>query len=248
MQGHGPDLQHVGVVGQPERQRRVLLHQHHGDPPFVDLPDDPRHLLNQHRRQADGGLVQEQEPGARHQCTTDGQHLLLASGQGPGPLPAPFLQPREMREHAVEVPSHLGLVAAQPRAGVEVLLDGEVREDAPALGHLRDPQRHDLLGRGPVDAPAVEADLAFRQRFETGDRPQQGALPGAVGADDGDHRAMRDVHAHVAQRGHLLVVHRGVPDLKQHCPRLRDMPRSRPDGGAPHRESPRRAICRNRAP
>ena len=162
------------------------------------------------------GLVEEQELRVRHQRATDGQHLLLAARQGLGPLPAPLPEPREMLEHAVQILRHLLAVAAQVGAGVEVLLDRQVGEDAPALRHLRDSQRHHLLGEGAVDALATEPDLALGQRLETGNRAQQRALPRPVGADDGDHRAVGDVQADAAQRRDLVVVDGGVADLKQH--------------------------------
>src|SRR6266852_6288625 len=48
-------------------------------------------------------LVEEQQPGPRHQRTAEREHLLLAAGQRSGLLVAPLLQPREETEDTCRV-------------------------------------------------------------------------------------------------------------------------------------------------
>ena len=43
-----------------------------------------------HRGKAQRRLIQHEEFRSGHQCPTDGKHLLLAPGKGPGLLGAPF--------------------------------------------------------------------------------------------------------------------------------------------------------------
>ena len=55
-------------------------------PRLVESADDVEDLPDQQRRQAQGGLIQEQQPGPGHQGPAQGQHLLLAAAQGAGRL------------------------------------------------------------------------------------------------------------------------------------------------------------------
>ena len=83
----------IEPVGHLERHVGVLLDQQNGDPFRVQLADDVEDLLDDERRETDGRLVHEQDPGTGHQPPRDGQHLLLASRQGAGKLTLAFLQP-----------------------------------------------------------------------------------------------------------------------------------------------------------
>ena len=103
------------------------------------------------------------------------------------------------------------LSRAQEGAGAQILLDRQVGKYAAAFGHMRDAERHDLLRRKPVDALAGEDDLAPAEPHKARDRPQGGALAGAVGADDGDDAAVGHVHVDAFERGDLVVV--DVDDL-----------------------------------
>ena len=66
----------------------------------------------------------------------------------PGLLADALRQPREELEDAVAVRGDLGLVLAQERAEVEVLVDRHPREDPPALGRVADPGGDDLVAVG----------------------------------------------------------------------------------------------------
>src|SRR6185503_3039946 len=61
-------LHHVGVLGEVERHGGVLLGQQHGHLLLaVQAADDAEDLLHQHRGQAHGRLVEQHEPGPRHE-------------------------------------------------------------------------------------------------------------------------------------------------------------------------------------
>ena len=138
-----PDLQHACAVGDPQRHRRVLLDEHDRRPAAIDLPDDLGDLVDDLRRQPQRWLVEQQQLRAGHQRAADRDHLLLAARQQPGRLGAPLAQAREHVEHRLELAPALG--AGKRRAtGAQVLLHGQPREDATALGHLHDPGTHDL--------------------------------------------------------------------------------------------------------
>jgi hypothetical protein len=62
----------------------------------MQAADQREHLLDQQRRQAERGLVQDQQPRLGHQAAADGQHLLLAAAQRAGELPRALAQPRKV--------------------------------------------------------------------------------------------------------------------------------------------------------
>ena len=55
------------------------------------------------RREAERGLVEEQEPRPAHQRAGDGEHLLLAAREGAAALVQALLEPREDRRDAFEI-------------------------------------------------------------------------------------------------------------------------------------------------
>ena len=55
-------------------------------PSRVDLVDGAEDLLHEQRGQAEGGLVEQQQPRPGHQRAGDGQHLLLAARERAGRL------------------------------------------------------------------------------------------------------------------------------------------------------------------
>src|SRR5262245_35957252 len=80
-----PELQHVRVVGDLQRLGGVLLdHQDRLTEPAEAL-DDAEDLLEHERRQAERGLVEQDEPRLEEQRPRHLQHLLLAAGEIAGP-------------------------------------------------------------------------------------------------------------------------------------------------------------------
>src|SRR3990172_8427858 len=61
-----PLLEEVAVVGERQGLPGVLLHQEHGRPLAVDRLDHLEDLLHQERRQAERGLVEQEEPRPPH--------------------------------------------------------------------------------------------------------------------------------------------------------------------------------------
>src|SRR5262245_9127391 len=83
-----PRLEHVAVLGQGQREHRVLLDQDDGDVERVDLPDDFSDLGRHDRREAHRRLVQQEEVGPAHEGAGEGQRLLIACDLLVGGLPA----------------------------------------------------------------------------------------------------------------------------------------------------------------
>jgi len=64
--------------------------------------------------------------------------------------------------------------------------DAHVGEDAPTLRYVGDPQPRDPVGRETCDRFPVVHDAPRGGTDDTGERPQGGALPGPVRADESD--------------------------------------------------------------
>ena len=83
-----------------------------------------KNLLDEHGCQAQRRLVQQQQSRPGHERPPDGQHLLLAAGQGAAALCRSLPEPGEQRVHVLRVVGHFA-----SRAGVaphlEVLGDGQ---------------------------------------------------------------------------------------------------------------------------
>ena len=112
-----------------------------------ELGDDPR-------RQPEGGLVEEQHRRLGHQGPAEDEHLALAAGEHVGERGPPV---GERREQVVDPLEVLGPhpAAATEATEAEVLLDGQLGDDAAALGHVRDPETGHQLGRGAGQLAAV---------------------------------------------------------------------------------------------
>ncbi|GAB3857479.1 hypothetical protein GCM10027610_093790 [Dactylosporangium cerinum] len=168
------------MAGHPAHDGQVLLdeqHRHDGGDGLQgggDLGDDLR-------GEALRRLVDEQQPVRVEQHPADRQHLLLAAGQGAGPLPGPLAQLREQPVHGVVVGGGAGALG-EP----EVLRDGEPGEDATVLGHVAEALPDEAERGLPGDAGAVVADPAGDlrgARHEAEHGLEGGGLADAVAAE-----------------------------------------------------------------
>jgi hypothetical protein len=145
--------------------------------------DDLEDLLDHQRREAHGGLVEQQQAGPRQQRAADGDHLLLAAGQGAGHLLQALLDPRQHAEDALHVGLDGFVVAPAVGAHAQVLLDRQAGEDAAPFRHQGQALAQALVGRQLVDALAVVEQLAAGRAQGAGDGVEGGGLAGAVGPD-----------------------------------------------------------------
>src|SRR5213593_1098024 len=183
----GPDdltlLEEKAVVGDLEGLSRVLLDEEDGRAALIDRLHHREQLLDEHGRQTERGLVEQQEPGPTHERAAHREHGLLAARHRRSALPTSLGQPREEREDMVATRREVGGRPLDERAHAQILLHGHLREQAPALRHDRNAARHDLVRAESIDAGAVEPDRAGHGPHDPEDRPDQGGLPGAVRAE-----------------------------------------------------------------
>ena len=164
LERHPADLEHDRAIRDRERHRRVLLDEHDGDALAVDLADHLAELLDDARRQAQRGLVEQQHARAGHQRAADREHLLLAAGEQAGGLAGALGENREQLVDPAAGALARRLVACRQASGAEVLRDRQAGEDPPALGHLHQPAAGDV-GRVAADqAPARKRHRAAGDR------------------------------------------------------------------------------------
>src|SRR5262245_36255755 len=198
-------LDHVAVVGDLERDLSVLLDEQDGGARlFADRREAAHQLLDDERREALRELVDEQQLRVTGECRADREHLALAAREIAGLAPAHAGQRRKELVHGFRQAPAVGAGARHHR--LEVLGDGEVLEHLAALRHQHDAERGDAVGTQVLDAlPAVpnraRGDARVVEADESGDRPQQGGLTGAVGAEHRDDRALRHLDRHALHRG-----------------------------------------------
>ena len=85
------------------RHAQVLLDQQHGDLALGrQVAQRLCHLFDDHRRQAFGGLVHDQQLRLQQQRAADGQHLLFAARELRAAVALAFGQAREHRIDALE--------------------------------------------------------------------------------------------------------------------------------------------------
>ena len=107
-------------------------------------------------------------------------------------------------------------------AELEVVADAELGKDAAPLRHQRDAAFDDLMGRQGVEIGSVERDSATFGPLQPGDCLEEGRLARAVGAEDDDGLALRDLDVDavecpvlaVAQRKGAHLKHRRRPDRR----------------------------------
>ena len=95
-------FEHVGVLGEPERDVRELLDQQDADAARgsgLQRRDEP---LDDDGREAERELVDEQDPRLRHERLREHDHLLLAAGEQPGQAGPPFLELRKELQRVLD--------------------------------------------------------------------------------------------------------------------------------------------------
>ncbi|KAI3478981.1 hypothetical protein L1887_59004 [Cichorium endivia] len=205
LQHYAAVFQHVAAVGNLQGAVGVLFHQKHGDALGADGLDDLEDLRNDQRRQAQRGLVQQQQARAAHQRAADGQHLLLAARHGAGALAGAILEAREQFEDMLHARVDGGAVL-EKAAHFQVLGHRQVGEDAPPLGRDGDALAHDLVRGQLGDVLALEAHGAAAGARRAAEGHEQRGLARAVGADQRDDLAVVDMQAHAVHGADGAVV------------------------------------------
>src|SRR2546430_2098052 len=192
----------------------VLLDEQDGDAFALEADQQRLEVAHEAGRQALRGLVEHHELRVAGQGARDGEHLLLAAGEAPAPLPPALAQDGEVLEDAVERPARV--LAVAPRRKTEVLADVEMRKDLASFGHVAHPEPEDAVRRLAGDLAVLEAHGAGARRRQSHDRAQRRRLARAIAPEQHGDLARRHREGHVAQ--HVALAVEGVErvDREQH--------------------------------
>ena len=201
--GRGPvvadptSLDHVRRPREPERDVGELLDQEDADPALRHRGEDRDEALDDQGCESERQLVDEHDLGAGHEGLGEHDHLLLpARERARRRLPA-ALERWEQLERVVDPLARLR-PAERVRGDPEVVLHGELSQEAPSLRHDRDTGGPDRLGAPPCDLLIADEDAAGGGAEDAADRQHERRLARAVRAEQRGDRVGRDLERHVA--------------------------------------------------
>jgi hypothetical protein len=153
---------HVDRVGDLDRDADVLLDQSTAISPLDASAFSIRRPADDHRREALGRLVHDEQARVEQQRPRDSEHLLLAAGKLGTAVLLALGEARERLVDALDGPRvRLCSRAAQP----QVLVHRQRRPDAPPLRHVADALACDPFGGRPrISSPASRTLPARRTR------------------------------------------------------------------------------------
>jgi len=155
-----PVFQNVSSMGNLESHMGILFHKKDGRFVFlVDFADDLKDETNNQRGKAQGRFVKEKKLGPGHERPGNRQHLLLTAAERSAGLMATVGEDREQIIDRVQVVFDSQPVPAQEGAHIEVLRDGQLGKDMPALRYLADPHGHDGIGSSGMNGLSLKDDL-----------------------------------------------------------------------------------------
>src|SRR2546426_3797750 len=168
-------------LAEPHHHLHVVLHQQHRPPAVAQGAHGVQQLVEQGAVDAGRRLVEQDQLRLGHQHADELHQLLLPVGQVAGVLVG---QPLELDE-AEQLQGPL------PRRGVargrdhhQVLQRGQLREHPDHLEGAPDAEVEDLVRPHPVDAVALELDLALVAGLDARDAVEERGLARAVGPDE----------------------------------------------------------------
>src|SRR6185437_4513100 len=219
-QGDAPVLDHIGAIGDGERESRILLREQNAPALIAQPGDEAENLGDQHRREAERRLVEHENARLGHQAAADRQHLLLAARKiGRRLVQAPQQHRKELADLADRRIERRGarFRVARISAKAQILAHGQPAENLAALRNLRDAGEHARARAHAVDALAVEHDLAAAQRDDAGDRLDEGRFARAIGADQRDDLGIADGQIDLVNDVDRFIAGRDAPQLQHHA-------------------------------
>ena len=194
MAEHLAGADHVAAVGDLQRLADLVVGDQDGDAVLPQFADDLLDAVDGDRVDAGERLVQQDDLGIGDQAAGDLQPPALAAGERDG---ARLAEPVdvELLEQLVAAPVPRAAVDAQHlHHAQQVLLDGELAEDARFLGQVAHAAVAGAAVHGPVgDVDAVEHDLAGVGLDHAAGHAEAGGLAGPVGAQQPDDLAAVDL-------------------------------------------------------
>ena len=136
---HPSVIQYIGEIGDFEAHPRILLDKQDGNSFAAHLGDNSKYFAHHQWCQALRWLIEHQKLGIDQECARNREHFLFTARELAASIHFPFGQPREQFVNPRDRPS-----AAALDRDAEILVDRQIREDAPALRHIAHPHGGDL--------------------------------------------------------------------------------------------------------
>lgn len=183
---------HDGHVGRDlEHLRQAVGDVDHADALALEVLDHLEEGLHLAEGQRAGGLVQDQEPRFAHHAAQDLHQLLLGNGQGAG-LALQVERKAQLFHVFLQALFELRLVFM--KAHQHVFQHRHVGKQHRLLRHQIDALCQRGGGLAQPDGLSVHENFALVKIIDAHDDLHQGALAGAVAADEGDDFAFLDIH------------------------------------------------------
>ena len=152
-------------------------------PASATVADRRDQAVDDHRREPERQLVDEHEPRPRDERLGEHDHLLLAARQRARGVVEPLLELGEQLERALR-PASASRARQRVRGDADVVLDGQLGQQPPALGDDRDARPcGSAPGRLPASRGSSSSTEPPRGLQHAADREHQARLAGAVGTE-----------------------------------------------------------------
>src|SRR6266540_546038 len=209
-------LEDVAAVGVPESEDGVLLGQQDSEAVIAQEVEPRAEAADDDRREALGGLVEQEDLRVRDERPAELEHLLLAAAEVSRRAALELRELRELVVDALHVPFALAPGAAA-RGQLEVLLDGEAAEDPAPARDEGDPEPRNRMRPRAPHVPFAHADDAGARPREPDDAPHQRRLSRAVAAEQRDDLAGGDPQRHALEHVARAVERVQPVDVEDHA-------------------------------
>src|SRR5438874_8797067 len=181
-------------------EAKILLDQKNRETLLFEQADSVANLLNNHRSQALGWLIEKQQPSPGAQDTSDGKHLLLAPRQLRALASQSLLQIGKQLENSGQLEA-VGLHLGRQQ---QVFLHAQARENPALFRAQRDAEPRDPVA-GQIDQLAALIEYrAGTLTDDAHDRFQGRGFAGAIAAEQRHHFARQHLETRTVQ-------HMGLP-------------------------------------
>ena len=204
------------MLGEREDDLHDVFDDDDGDAALLDLAHEVDGEAHFGRGEAGQRLVEQQQLRLGGQRAGDFQAFAAGGAERAGAAVGQGIQAAEDEYIIGDAARGVAVAVAQKGADHDVFRNAHVLErdrDLEAASHA---EAGVLFGRGAGDVVALEADGAGGGREVAGDAVEEGALAGAVGADEADDVALRHGQAGAVDGAEGAELHDDVGCLKQH--------------------------------
>ena len=209
----GTIFHQIGVVGQAERHESVLFHDQNRQPFGLQASQSLGDQVDHEGREAERRLVEQKDPGLRHERAADRDHLLFTARHRSGRLRQTLAKPRKELQHIVARARDLG-GRLQVGSETQVVLDRHRPEHVPAFRHEHEPGPDQTRRGRSAPSRSEDGDPAGARPHHARDHVQSGGLAGSVRADQRNHLAGRDGQAHVPEHVRAAIAGPHVAHLE----------------------------------